>query len=82
MNYQGIKLNNHFIATNKNDSPFFLKKRQIFSIECACLNISLDIKIFALLTADLESKEISAMPNDMCAPVSIISTGAIPEYLS
>lgn len=58
------------------------EKQQIFSIECACLNISLDIKIFALSTADLKSMEISSMPNDMCVPFSIISTGAIPEYLS
>lgn len=47
-----------------------------------CLNISLDIKLFALLTVGLKSKEISALPNDTCVPFSIISTGAISEYLS
>lgn len=61
---------------------FFKKKRQILSVECACLNISLDIKMFAPPTADLKSKEISAMLHDMCVPLSIISTGAIAEYLS
>lgn len=63
-------------------TALFFKKRQIISIECACLNILLDIKIFALPTADLKSREISAMLNDMCVPLSIIPAGAIPEYLS
>lgn len=84
MIYQGFKPNNHSTATTTTTKPTipFLKRRQIFSIECACLKTSLDITILSLPTADLKSKEISPMLKDMCVPLSIISTGVIPEYLS
>lgn len=70
MIYQGFKSNNHSTEKKKTRQPFFfLKKKQIFSIECTCLNTSLDITILILPTADLRSKEISPMLSDICVPL-------------
>lgn len=75
MIYQGFKPNNHSTATTTTTKPTipFLKRRQIFSIECACLKTSLDITILSLPTPDLKSKEISPMLKDMYATFNYIN---------
>lgn len=46
------------------------------------MNTSLGIAILILPPADLNSKGIPPKLNDMYVPLSIISTGVIPNYLS